>query len=62
MKLECFKEEMEVGKFVFGDFQKQNEIQKEYIKILIDDKNKLDNRFVEEMNFSKVKIVEVEVE
>lgn len=62
MKLERLKEEMEVGKSALGDLQKQNETQKEYIKTLTDDKNKLDNRLVEEMNFSKVKIAEVEAE
>lgn len=62
IELECLKEEYDGIKFNFFDFQcKIEDLQKEN-SLLRDDKIKLDNKLIEEMNYNKVKIVELEVE
>lgn len=62
MQLERLKEEYDAAKSTLTDFQKKNdELQKE-IKSLRDDKNRLDNKLLEEMNYNKVKTAELEAE
>ena len=62
MELERLKEECDAAKSNLVDLQKRNdELQKDN-KTLKDDKTKLDNKLMEEMNYNKVKTAELEAE
>ena len=60
--LESLKEEFGAAKSSFSDIQNQNETLQLSIKTLTEDKVKLDNKLVEEMNLRKVTIAEMEAE
>ena len=62
MRLESLKEELEAAKSSFSDIQNRNETLQLSIKALTEDKVKLDNKLVEEMNLHKLKIAEMEAE
>ena len=61
-RLQSLIEELDAAKSNLSDVQKQNEILHEDIKTLEEDKAKLDNKLVDEMNFCKVKTAELEAE
>ena len=62
MRLESLEEELEAAKASFSDIQNQNETLQLSVKTLTEDKVKLDNKLVEEINLHKVKIAEMEAE
>ncbi|KAJ7375558.1 hypothetical protein OS493_040418, partial [Desmophyllum pertusum] len=62
MRLESQKEEQDAAKSNLNDIQKQYETLQENNKTLREDKYKLDNKLLEEMNFNKVKTAELEAE
>ncbi|KAJ7325996.1 hypothetical protein OS493_028718 [Desmophyllum pertusum] len=62
MHLESQKEEQDAAKSNLIDIQKQYETLQENNKTLREDKYKLDNKLLEEMNINKVKTAELEAE